>query len=122
MLGGVDVEFLSREGVNLLLQRLHPLPQGNAEVAEGGGVHLEAVELHLRQHGAKGQLHLVVESGKAEGVQFGGQNLIEGGDGRSVAAQGGIGLGVLPQGGEGACRQVGGGGELRAAVGHEKAV
>ena len=118
--GGVDVELLARHVVNGLLQLHDTLMQVDAELSQRAFVDAEARQLHLRQHPAQGQLHLVEQRRQVQLLQLAGQNLIQGGNGAGIAAQGGFLRGGVAEWGEGIPGQVGRGGQLRAAVGHKQ--
>ena len=88
LLGGVDVELLPRQRENGLLVPGDALGQGLAEGGEGFPVHQHPGQLHLGQHGAQGQLHLLVELGEVQFLQTLGQGLIKCVDEGAVAQKG----------------------------------
>ena len=74
LLGGIDVEFMTRMVPDALLQLGNAGVQALAEVIEGLAVHEKAAGFHLRQHGAEGQLRLIVQTIHAQLTQLGVQH------------------------------------------------
>ena len=120
LLGGVDVELLSRQLVDEGLVGPDALIQQGAEGGQGLPVHQHTQVLHLRQHRAEGELHAVVEVVHAQLLQPGGQNLFQRPDQGGVAHEGPQHRPLVGQGGEGVGGQIGvpGLGELLVEVGH----
>ena len=104
LLGGVEVELLPRHGPDLLLEHIDAGLQGLAEAGQGVLVHQDAGLLHLRQHGAEGELHLLIHPGQAQLRELGGQSAVQGGQQAGVGGQGLAGLlgALLPLPGLGA--------------------
>ena len=76
LLGGVDIEFLPRQIIDLLLQLGSPRRQGLAKRGKRRRVHPAAGDLHIRQHGTKGKLRRLEEVPQIFLPELGGQRLI----------------------------------------------
>ena len=97
LLGRVDVECLPRRGVDGLLRLIHDALQRLAVLCQSLPVHQKARRLHLRQHAAQRQLHLVVESGHVQRLQLGRQRPMERRHRRGVADERRLSRRIVPQ-------------------------
>ena len=119
LLGGVDVEGLPRQLIDLGLVSGDALGEHLPKGGQGLPVYQEALPLHLGQDRAQGELHLVIELVHPQLLQPGGQGLAQGPDEGAVLRQGLQGRAVVGQGAESIRGQIGllGLGELLVEVG-----
>ena len=118
LLGGVDVELLPGQLVDGGLHLVDALGEHLPELDQGPPVHQHPDLLHLGQHRAQGEVHLVVELVQPQLLQPLGEGLPQGPDEGGVGQQGRGGRGRVGQGAEGPLLQIGLGlGELLVVVG-----
>ena len=79
LLGGVDVELLSRQLVDDPHIGLDAPVQHLAKGRQSPAVHQHPRPLHAGQHRTQGEVHLIVELVHAQFLQLGGERLIQGG-------------------------------------------
>ena len=80
LLGGVDVELLPRQVEDIFLGGLDAAGEHLPEFGQGLAVNEKALLLHLRQHGAQGQLHRLIQFPHAQLLQPPGQHRLQCGD------------------------------------------
>ena len=96
LLGGQDVELLPRLFPDTLLQRVDGVGHTVSKLSQRGFVHFKPLVLHLRQHGAEGQLDLIKQLLHAEGQQLFLHGALQRGDRRGLAGEDGVLLGAFP--------------------------
>ena len=121
LLGRVDVERLPRCGVDGLLRLVHDALQRLAVLGQRLPVHQKARRLHLRQHPAQRQLHIVVQRLHIQLPQLGRQCPAERRHGGGIADESRLRRRVVPQqGGKRLLRQMGRLGQLLVVEGEEQ--
>ena len=97
LLGGIDVERPARLFIDVLLERLELHFHLAAEGRESVRVHAHARVLHAREHGAEGQLNLIIEFVQLALFKFGGKGLIQRIDGAGIDVERRLGLGRVAE-------------------------
>ena len=101
LLGREDVELLPRLSINFLLGVRNAPGEHLAKPGQCPLVHQHPAPLHIGQHRAQGDLHLLEQLGQPQLVQLGGQLLVEGVNEGVVFIPFGLGLHLVGQGPEG---------------------
>ena len=87
LFGGENGDFLPGQGIDRGLGLVNAPGQHGSEVRQRGPVHGHADALHVREHGAEGELDLPVEPVHALGLQLVRQHRPELGHGRGLGGQ-----------------------------------